>query len=412
MTRTPKIPDAALARVPGRALYRMAQAGADIEIGGEHPTLVLPDVVARKWGGECWLRVSHADAQAMKASDKAKERTKAGKKVLEIPCSAKRRRHEIREGSLQWDVIYEAASALPADGIERFQLAFPEGLTWYFQPELTPEEVAEGAERPENVVGSYAGYFHKSGRFLDADGNEIANYETGKFAHLYRPEMVDAAGNRAWATQELVGNELRVTLPTEWIDTAIYPVTLDPTFGYDTKGASVHYTTGSAKRYGSMFTAPGSGRLSTMHAHWSNNNASIDRKIALGIYSQPTGSTPIAGEVEGSFVPFGEYLESFDLSGDEFDFVETSDYWFAWQGYDTVNSSNTNTGVFYDSWSQNNKFSNFNRPWSSLPSTSANTYRYSIYATYTESGGLTAPTLTAPANTVTGVALRPNFTWS
>lgn len=278
-TRTPRIPDAALARIPGKALYRMATQGAEVVVGGNHPTLVLPEAHASKWGGECWLRVRHADAneidradkaakaqgKALKTAEKASLRSEKGKPVLDIPTTGRVRRHEIREGSLKWDVVYEDASALPADGIERFQLEFPEGLTWHYQPELTPEEIAEGCERPENVVGSYAGYWNQAGRYLDKNGEEIANYETGKFAHLYRPEMVDAVGNRCWAEQELVGNELRITLPTEWMSSAVYPVTLDPTFGYDGSGASLAASGGIR---GTEYNLPVNGDVESISVRW------------------------------------------------------------------------------------------------------------------------------------------------
>jgi hypothetical protein len=42
-----------------------------------------------------------------------------------------------------------------------FRIEGAEDLDFFYQPELTPEENAEGAFRPENVVGSYAVY-HKT----------------------------------------------------------------------------------------------------------------------------------------------------------------------------------------------------------------------------------------------------------
>lgn len=406
-TRTPKIPDAALSRVPGQALYRMASQGAEIVIGGDHPSLVLPDAWASKWGGECWLRVRHADALAMKASDRARERSENGKRVLELPVSAKKRRHEIREGSLKWDVIYEDSSALPADGIERFQLEFPAGLTWHYQPPLTAEEIAEGAERPENVVGSYAGYWSQSGRYLDRNGEEIANYETGKFAHLYRPEMADAAGNRCWAEQELVGNELRITLPAEWMASAVYPVRLDPTFGYETIGGSNVNTSGNIVRAHGPFVPSTSGSVQS-HSIYASSTS-----LQMGMYSN-SGSLPgslLHYTDKGSFAGTAEW-KTIDVLSGNFDVVAGTPYWFGF--------NHSGGSLYYDSTSgtsqQNQTYSLSNNP--SLidpfgtPSSQQASRRNSRYATYTESGGLAAPTLTAPANTATGVALRPNFTWS
>jgi hypothetical protein len=238
-TRTPKIPDQALAKIPGKALYRMATAGAEIETGGDHPSLVLPEVRSKKWGGECWLNVRHKDAGELDKKDRAKNFKRKGKPALEVPVSKKKRRHQFIEGSLEWDIVYDDRAALPTDGVERFELDFPASLTWHYQPPLTQEEIEQGAKRPENVVGSYAGYFDKSGSFVDKNGNIIADYQTGKYCHIYRPEMIAADGARIWLEQVIVDNELRVTLPdSSWFDAHPGPWTLDPTIGYEAEGSS------------------------------------------------------------------------------------------------------------------------------------------------------------------------------
>ena len=402
-TRTPKIPDQVLSRVPGKALYRMASAGAEIEIGGDHPTLVLPEVRSSKWGGECWLNVRHADAELMLSNDRDKVRTEEGKPVLELPVSAAKRRHEIREGSLKWDIVYEDASALPADGIERFQLEFPDGLTWHYQPALTPEDIAEGVERPDNVVGSYAGYFHKSGRFLDPQGNEIANYETGKFAHIYRPEMVDAAGNRAWAVQELVGNELRVTLPAEWMATAVYPVTLDPTFGYTSIGGS--NSTNVDRIRGNPHAPPTSGEIQSITCAFAN--AEGGREAALGVYFDADKS--LLGQTSAqSFIGTGAHWQTFSLSLPVIQGVLYGLCCF-------VGPASGQPYMRFDSGASGAYFATsvggypiFPDPY---PGGTASVF-YSIYATYEEIAGLQPPTLTSPANAATGVILRPEFTWT
>lgn len=415
-TRTPRIPDAALARIPGKAQYRVATQGAVVVVGGDHPTLVLPEAHASKWGGECWLRVRHADAdeidradkaakaqgKALKTAEKASLRSEKGKPVLDIPPPGKGRRHEIREGSLKWDVVYEDASALPADGIERFQLEFPAGLTWYYQPELTAEEITEGCERPENVVGSYAGYFDRSGRILDKDGEEIANYETGKFAHLYRPEMIDAAGNRCWAVQELVGSELRITLPAEWMATAVYPVRLDPTFGYDSNGGSSASLSPGTLRANINGQAEFNGSVSKITAWLTyfnlNANGVVGARATCGIYDV-SGSVPTSLITNGATA---ETVSSVNIGGAsaQFDFnfsaspsiTADTDYALA---IHSVNTSGSVTGyIKYDTaggsglWSVAVTYTAGSLP-SSFPSVSpsSSTSRYSIYATYEESGG-------------------------
>ena len=83
-------------------------------------------------------------------------------------------------------------------------------------------------ERPPNVVGSYAIY----------SPNIDNQFQTGKIGHLYRPSVSDAKGNFAWCDMVLVGNTLTVTIPSDFLKSAVYPVILDPTFGYDVQGGS------------------------------------------------------------------------------------------------------------------------------------------------------------------------------
>lgn len=111
------------------------------------------------------------------------------------------------------------------------------GLDFFYQPALTPEEIEQGAERPENVVGSYAVYHKEKGGMNRSDGKE---YKTGKAFHIYRPKCKDANGNETWGELNIDTNSgiLTVTVDNDWLDSAVYPVIVDPTFGYTTLGGS------------------------------------------------------------------------------------------------------------------------------------------------------------------------------
>jgi len=86
--------------------------------------------------------------------------------------------------------------------------------------------------RPENVVGSYAVYYKdgKSGDYTALGGK---NYGAGKAFHIYRPQIIDAQGNKVWGdlNVDTQNNKLAITVPQDFLDKAIYPVTVDPTFG-------------------------------------------------------------------------------------------------------------------------------------------------------------------------------------
>ena len=70
----------------------------------------------------------------------------------------------------------------PASNVFRFAIEGAEELDFFYQPELTPEELAQDAVRPENVVGSYAVYHKTEANHRVGD----TNYATGKAFHIYR----------------------------------------------------------------------------------------------------------------------------------------------------------------------------------------------------------------------------------
>ena len=113
------------------------------------------------------------------------------------------------------------------------------GLDFIYQPELTPVEVARGNIRPANVVGSYAVYHSTKGPLHSIPG-DAEKYKTGKAFHIYRPELIDADGDRAWADLDIdvVLGKMIITMPRAWLDAAAYPVIVDPTIGYTSIGGS------------------------------------------------------------------------------------------------------------------------------------------------------------------------------
>ena len=149
----------------------------------------------------------------------------------------------------------------PASNVFALKLTLT-NCEYYYQPPLTEEYTAASAEarfgepctvtasaitgksgkvyvnRPEDIVGSYAVYSTYS------DGV----YETGKVAHIYRPLVTDAKGKTTWGTMNISGDTLTVTVNQKWLDTATYPVTVDPTFGFIGIGGSDAAVTASQIR--------------------------------------------------------------------------------------------------------------------------------------------------------------------
>jgi hypothetical protein len=60
---------------------------------------------------------------------------------------------------------------------------------------------------------------------------------TGKLCHIHRPMIIDTRGRKIWGDLAVVGNELRITIPEQWLAEASYPVIVDPVIGTSTIGS-------------------------------------------------------------------------------------------------------------------------------------------------------------------------------
>jgi len=143
--------------------------------------------------------------------------------------------------------------------------------------------------RPENVVGSYAVYYKdgKSGDYTALGGK---NYMAGKAFHIYRPQIIDANGNKVWGELKVdeAGGKLTVTIPQDFLDSAVYPVTIDPTFGKFNIGASTdnvsnHPVVAKAQSNPSL-----SGTLTGIGAYIDDNTTG-NPQLAVAIYSDNAG---------------------------------------------------------------------------------------------------------------------------
>lgn len=103
----------------------------------------------------------------------------------------------------------------------------------YQSTTYSEREIELNAYRPDSVKGSYAAYH--SYRAWN-------QYKNSKAFHIYRPKAWDSAGDTVWLDLDIdtVANELTITGNRQWFRDAVYPVTIDPTFGYTTMpGSSV-----------------------------------------------------------------------------------------------------------------------------------------------------------------------------
>lgn len=158
--------------------------------------------------------------------------------------------------------------------------------------------------RPENVVGSYAVY-------CNYQNNQ---YGTGKVFHLYRPLLIDANGNRLWGTLNVTDSVLTVSANATWLQNAVYPVVVDPTFGYTTAGASYEDGDAANVKFGCQYACSEAGILQSITAYLYND---VSGTLYTAIYSD-SSDTP------------STLLETQSRSC-----TATVD-WFTWTGYTTT----------------------------------------------------------------------------
>lgn len=186
-------------------------------------------------------------------------------------------------------------SEQPKSNIFKFKIEHS-GLDFHYQPALTKDEIGAGNLRAPNVVGSYAVY-HKH--------KKHQKYETGKFCHIYRPVAKDSDGKSYFCNINIAKNEMTVEVPTEFLKSAKYPVIVDPTFGYQSAGASTtQYSSGSFSIIQTAITGItgqinqvvfygqiNAGTSNTIHYNMSiYDNATLSRLAYTSGYTYSTGT--------------------------------------------------------------------------------------------------------------------------
>ena len=198
----------------------------DFELGDIKQPDFYPQFKTKHWDNEAnfSIRLKEDDYQGKVKEKNGRIEWQKGVKI------ARFYEVDIDDGGFEFEVEF---SEKPDSNVLEYTIQSKE-FDFFYQPELTPEEIVEGRERPENVIGSYAVY-HKTQKHNEINGKE---YRTGKAFHIYRPFAIDVEGTRVWCELSINEDLLTITIPQEFLDTAIYPVIIDPTFGYTTQGAS------------------------------------------------------------------------------------------------------------------------------------------------------------------------------
>ncbi|MBL7072697.1 MAG: hypothetical protein ISS33_02820, partial [Candidatus Omnitrophica bacterium] len=335
--------------------YKIMFGKDETEIGDFETMEFRPHAKIKRWGEESSLSVEFPDNK-IKREKKSVTRN-AGKIDWDSPeigsSFYKKSREEVdstfvinESGGVEFEVVFKE---IPDSNVVSLPIE-TEGLVFYYQGPLSKEEIAQGAARPEEVVGSYAVY-HES--------KQGGNYKAGKAFHVYRPKIIDANGDWVWgvlkiehsvvsgevgvdstrkvkkggvlrrrapqddggiapqddggiapqddegvATQDDEGvaaqddegavsqdegqkrgsGTITITIDRKWLDNAAYPVIVDPTFGYDTQGASSISLENVIK--GAAFTEGASGEtVSSITAYLGNDDAGAAHAAKYALYN-------------------------------------------------------------------------------------------------------------------------------
>lgn len=247
------------------------------------------------------------------------------------------------------------------------------GLDFFYQPELTQKEIEAGAKRPENIVGSYAVYHsEKQGDYSKIGGK---NYKCGKAFHIYRPKALDAQGKETWCNLKIdtEKKELTVEVPQSFLANAVYPVVVDPTFGYTTKGGSTNYWTPYTTHTQFTTTEAGIAKSMTMYLNDSGNLGPTN--VVMGLYN--SSKSKVVQTTEDSIASGFNNWKTINLASN-YELANATLYWLSWQ-------TSKNIYKFYDAGTSltNLYFVAYN---ATMPSTFVNdstkNEKVSIYVTY------------------------------
>ncbi len=268
-------------------------SGDLIEIGEEKHSPPQPYLKLNKWDGEVSLKIdipyakngvkSLAQSRLKWANHKydVDFYPREPEEITGIDSQGNEHSFTINEGGgVEFDVILKEK---PESNVFEFPIE-SDGLKFYYQPELTQKEKDEGAFRPENVVGSYAVYHEsKQGDYSQMGGK---NYKAGKAFHIYRPKITDANGTEVWGILNIDKGILSIEIPQKFLDNAVYPVIVDPTFGYSQIGPSTWSYVDADQMIGSLFQSPSDvGTVESLTFYWDHKFFTGDYKSVLVLHS-------------------------------------------------------------------------------------------------------------------------------
>jgi len=212
----------------------------DVIIGDDKSDKFEPQIKIQRWDNECNYSIRLSDKTLSKESVKEEDG-----KIIYNKGDVAIEFYPVEDSyKLVWFLKEK-----PATNKVEFTLQSKD-VKFYYQPPLNEEKLEEGqtadethiydkdgnviAERPENVVGSYAVYA-ETPKTNWKGGTE---YKCGKVGHIFRPKLIDAEGKETWGNLKIENGIYSVEIPQNFLDKAVYPIKSNDTFGYTSLGES------------------------------------------------------------------------------------------------------------------------------------------------------------------------------
>jgi hypothetical protein len=329
------------------------------------------------------------------------ETPKQNFELYDLPIS-----EDLSEGGFEFEWILKEK---PASNIVEFDIE-TEGLEFLYQPSylsmrdffekrygqditIVEDRVIRNSDgktlsKPlgDNIIHSYAVYASENKTNWEG-GKE---YKIGKIGHIYRPKIIDQAGNWVWGILNVDKEKgiLSVEIPQDFLDKAIYPVrhAAGLTFGYTTAGSE--YVISAYNDFtGTQWTSPSDiSNISDINAYTFSDGGDYYVKLMVVLLSNlnivsDSISSPLlcANGVSAwrkhtyvsppSISPSTNYILGFTgSSGDAYVLADVNASYTSWYDYSNNYTTPTNPTDAEDDTSH---------------------YLMSIYATYTASAGAT-----------------------
>lgn len=356
-----------------------------------------PKISLSKWSGQAQMGITYMGMAsttpgARSFMSKNVEWVDANQTMQVVPLDAS---ITMEDGGMEINIILNSN---PATTTFNFKIDGADGLDFFYQAPLWQDAGLKAptadctdtdcnpdgtgmSHRPANTVGSYAVFYKNHLNHLEGQ----MNYATGKAYHIYRPQVTDAKGHTIWADLSYANGVLTVTVPQTFLDTATYPVKVDPTFGYTTQGtaATDAFTTASVAQASMVSIVHATaGDTITKYSIYAAGSGG-DTNLAITSYTVAGGlpSTRLAAKTDilalaSGFAWYNSGAVSQAMAQDTL-------YTVAFSGED---AAATTVSLTYDNGSTPGRFaSTLTTLGASFSPTGSDDGRhYSAYATYTE----------------------------